>query len=172
MPSRKRLIVPPIINGSWLKWLAHKEILSCNWNDRKRYICTQYFSTALAARARKIYYTTVLDEGTKLISLISHLQKTVSLATVNRSLGLHYATDVVTYLKKMGITQKIGNGTIFSWDRSVPFRYPSEVDLIEMSLWGTVSISSPQISKSLTFGGTLPDQYFIEGLRSLISALD
>jgi len=172
------LSFPPIINGSLTEVTPYtKEIfIDVTGTDYKAitYALT-IVTTALAERGGKIYRTTVLDGGIPRVSPdFSPLKRTVSVASVNRILGMTFsAQDVITYLKKMGhnaTSQDKGLVTVDvgAWRSDILH----EIDLIEdVAVGYGYDQFATDFPKSLTFGGTLPNKKIIEGLRRLMIGL-
>jgi phenylalanyl-tRNA synthetase beta chain len=169
------LSFPPIINGSLTEVTPYtKEIfIDVTGTDRKAInYALNIVTTALAERGGKIYQTTVLDAGTTSICPdFTPLKQKVSGGYVNRILGTSFSDhDVAQYLKKMGhnaVVEK--NGTISveiaAWRSDILH----EVDLVEDVAVGYGFDSfETDFPKSLTFGGSLPAQTLIEGLRTLM----
>lgn len=172
------LSFPPIINGSLTEVTPYtKEIfIDVTGTDRKAInYALNIVTSALAERGGKIYQTAVFDEGKKIISPdFTPIHKKLSLASVNRILGTALTEkDIITYLEKMGHSAKdIGNKTIVvdiaAWRSDILH----EVDLVEdVAVGYGFDLFETDLPKSLTFGGSLPDQTFFEGLRLLMIGL-
>ncbi len=166
------LSFPPIINGSLTEVTPYtKEIfIDVTGTDKKAInYALNIVTSALAERGGKIYQTAVYDDGKKTLSPdFTPLQRTVSLSSVNRILGTNLTEkEIILHLEKMGhrVTDK-GNRTlqvdIAAWRSDILH----EVDLIEdVAVGYGFDQFETDLPRSLTFGGRLPNQAFIEGLR-------
>jgi phenylalanyl-tRNA synthetase beta chain len=129
-------------------------------------------TTALAERGGKIYQTTVLDEGKKIISPdFTPLKHSVSVSHVNTILGTSFKEkEIIMCLQKMGHNAvNSGGGTIeveiAAWRSDILH----EVDLIEdVAVGFGFDLFKSDFPKALTFGGTLPYHHLIVHLQSIM----
>ena len=172
------LSFPPIINGSLTEVTPYtKEIfIDVTGTDRKAInYALNIVTSALAERGGKIYQTAVFDEGKKILSPdFTPIQKKLSVTSVNRILGTAFTgAEIIIYLEKMGHhAVDLGNGTlrvdIAAWRSDILH----EVDLVEdVAVGYGFDQFETDLPKSLTFGGRLPNQTFVEGLRLLMIGL-
>jgi phenylalanyl-tRNA synthetase beta chain len=172
------LSFPPIINGSLTEVTPYtKEIfIDVTGTDRKAInYALNIVTSALAERGGKIYQTAVFDEGKKILSPdFTPIQKKLSVTSVNRILGTEFTeAEIIIYLEKMGHhAVDLGNGTlrvdIAAWRSDIHH----EVDLVEdVAVGYGFDQFETDLPKSLTFGGRLPNQTFVEGLRLLMIGL-
>jgi phenylalanyl-tRNA synthetase beta chain len=172
------LSFPPIINGSLTEVTPYtKEIfIDVTGTDKKAInYALNIVTSALAERGGKIYQTAVFDEGKKILSPdFTPIQKKLSATFVNKILGTVFTeAEIIIYLEKMGHhAVDLGNGTlrvdIAAWRSDILH----EVDLVEdVAVGYGFDQFETDLPKSLTFGGRLPNQTFVEGLRLLMIGL-
>ncbi len=172
------LSFPPIINGCLTEVTPYtKEIfIDVTGTDRKAInYALNIVTSALAERGGKIYQTMVLDEGKKILSPdFTPIQKKLSVTSVNRILGTAFTgAEIINYLEKMGHhAVDLGDGTlrvdIAAWRSDILH----EIDLVEdVAVGYGFDQFETDLPKSLTFGGRLPNQTFVEGLRFLMIGL-
>jgi phenylalanyl-tRNA synthetase beta chain len=169
------LSFPPIINGSLTEVTSYtKEVfIDVTGTDRKAInYALNIVTTALAERGGKIYQTTVVDEGKKIVSPdLTPARHTVSTGYVNTILGTTFKEkDIIACLQKMGhnaVDAGKGNITvdIAAWRSDILH----EVDLVEdVAVGYGFDMFESNFPSALTFGGTLPNHDLLVNLRNVL----
>jgi phenylalanyl-tRNA synthetase beta chain len=172
------LSFPPIINGSLTEVTPYtKEIfIDVTGTDKKAInYALNIVTTALAERGGKIYKTTVLDEGKKIISPdFTPLKHSVSTGYVNSILGTTFKEkEIIACLQKMGHNAiDSGKGMISveiaAWRSDILH----EVDLVEdVAVGFGFDVFETDFPRALTFGGTLPNHDLMVNLRNVMIGL-
>jgi phenylalanyl-tRNA synthetase beta chain len=167
------LSFPPIINGSLTEVTpCTKEVfIDVTGTDRKTInYALNIVTTTLAERGGKIYQTTVLEDGKKIVTPdFTPMKKSISVAKINTILGTRFTEkDIMTCLKKMG------HNAVDSGDSRIAVEIAAwrsdilhEVDLVEdVAIGFGFDLFETDFPRALTFGKTTPDHYLLEGLRN------
>jgi phenylalanyl-tRNA synthetase beta chain len=169
------LSFPPIINGNLTEVTPYTKdvFIDVTGTDRKAInYALNIVTTALAERGGRLYQTTILEDGKKIVSPdFTTMKQTVSVAFINTILGTKFTEkDIITCLKKMG------HNAISSGDDKITVEIAAwrsdilhEVDLVEdVAVGFGFDLFETDFPKALTFGKTAPYQHLLDGLRGIM----
>lgn len=171
------LSYPPIINGSLTEVTPFTTDLFIDvtgTNKKAINYALNIVVTALAERGGEIYTTTVIDEHKEqTYPDLNPVKRTVSNSYVNQILGTNLKPkETVECLKRMGYDAKNNNENIQveipSWRADILH----DIDLVEdVAVGFGYDQFDTDFPRDLTFGKTLPNQNYYDGLRNIMIGL-